>query len=57
MSFGVPQPFAGFPLISFVCETDADLVPHFVRWYRGLGVDRFLLVMHGDWSQIGRAHV
>jgi hypothetical protein len=28
----------GFRLISFVCETDADMLPHFVRWYRRLGV-------------------
>jgi glycosyltransferase involved in cell wall biosynthesis len=41
----------GFRLISFVCETDADLLPHFVRWYRRLGVDRFHFVMHGKWSR------
>jgi glycosyltransferase involved in cell wall biosynthesis len=41
----------GFRLISFVCETDADLLPHFVRWYRRLGVERFHLVMHGTWSR------
>jgi len=37
----------GFRLISFVSETDADLLPHFVRWYRRLGVERFHLAMHG----------
>ena len=46
----VSQP-QGLRLIAFVCETDADLLPHFVRWYRRLGVDRFHLVMHGNWSQ------
>jgi hypothetical protein len=40
----------GFRLISFVCETDADLLPHFVRWYRQLGVERFHFVMHGTWE-------
>ena len=25
----------GFRLISFACETDADLLPHFVRWFGG----------------------
>lgn len=40
----------GFRLVSFVCETDADLLPHFVQWYRRLGVDRFDLVLHGAWS-------
>jgi len=46
-----------FPLVSFVCETDADLLPHFVAWYRRLGVDRFLLVMHGDWTEGARRSV
>ena len=46
-----PPPAEGFRLISFVCETDADLLPHFVRWYRRLGVDRFHFVMHGKWSR------
>jgi glycosyltransferase involved in cell wall biosynthesis len=49
-STATTQP-AGFRLISFVCETDADLLPHFVRWYRDLGVERFHLVMHGSWSR------
>lgn len=44
-------PPEGFRLISFVCETDADLLPHFVRWYRRLGVERFHFVMHGAWSR------
>jgi len=33
-----------------VCETDADLLPHFVNWYRRLGVDRFHLILHGPWG-------
>ena len=49
-STATPRP-EGFRLISFVCETDADLLPHFVRWYRRLGVDRFHFVMHGKWSR------
>jgi hypothetical protein len=46
-----PNQTEGFRLISFVCETDADLLPHFVHWYRRLGVDRFHFVMHGTWSR------
>ena len=49
-STATPRP-EGFRLISFVCETDADLLPHFVRWYRRLGVNRFHLAMHGKWSR------
>ncbi len=45
------HPPEGFRLISFVCETDADLLPHFVRWYRRLGVERFHFVLHGKWSR------
>jgi glycosyltransferase involved in cell wall biosynthesis len=48
-------PPQGFRLISFVCETDADLLPHFVHWYRRLGVDRFHFVMHGTWSRASLA--
>lgn len=44
------EPLRGFSLSTFVCETHADLLPHFVRWYQRLGLDRFLLVMHGSWS-------
>jgi len=42
-------------LISFVCENDADLLPHFVRWYRGLGVEHFHFILHGRWSAAGLA--
>jgi glycosyltransferase involved in cell wall biosynthesis len=49
-----PHP-AGFPLVSFICETDADLMPHFVRWYRNLGVDRFHLIVHGPWDEANLA--
>jgi glycosyltransferase involved in cell wall biosynthesis len=41
----------GFRLISFVCETDSDLLPHFVSWYRRLGVERFSLILHDPWSE------
>lgn len=51
------DPTHGFRLVSFVCETDADLLPHFVAWYRRLGVDRFHLVLHGPWSDDSLATV
>ncbi|NDC64204.1 MAG: glycosyltransferase, partial [Planctomycetia bacterium] len=44
-------------LISFVCENDADLLPQFIRWYRGLGVEHFHLILHGRWSTAGLALV
>jgi glycosyltransferase involved in cell wall biosynthesis len=30
-------------------------MPHFVRWYRNLGVDRFHLIVHGPWDEANLA--
>ncbi|MGH1478400.1 MAG: glycosyltransferase [Geminicoccales bacterium] len=41
----------GVRLLGFIGHHDRDILPPFLSHYRSLGVDGFLLALHGDWPE------